>query len=81
MDKIESKILAFRNIGDIENVVDSIQSTHIDARNILEGPLIITKICLWARKVKKRYFYLIPISKKAFDLINWCGYLNSVMNK
>lgn len=62
----------------ISYVVDEVQSTYINDRNILCGPLMLTRIYTWAKKSRKKMFLFKVDFEKDFDIINW-GYIDYVM--
>lgn len=53
MYKIVAKLLANRIKKLIGSVVDEVQSTYVEGRNILDRPLIVNEICSWAKKYRK----------------------------
>ena len=55
--KIISKMLATRIKAIIGKVVGKVQSTYVEGRNILYGPLIVNDICSWLRALKRGFFY------------------------
>lgn len=80
MYKIVSKIPASRLKLVVGSMVDEIQSTYIEGRHILEGPLIINEVCSWAKKEKKKIFLLNVDFEKPFDSLNW-NYLDLIMEQ
>lgn len=61
--------------------MNEVQSTSVSDGSILEGPLIINEICVWAKKKQKIRFLLFKVDfSKAFDSMN-LGYLDSVMTQ
>ena len=56
------------------------QSTYIEARSILDGPLIINELVTWSKKNKKKVFIFKIDFDKAFDSLNW-GFLDSVLEQ
>lgn len=52
--KIIVKSLANRLKGVIRHNIDEVQSTFLERRNILVGPLIVNELCSWEKKVKKQ---------------------------
>ena len=78
--KIIAKALASRLKRVIGSVIDEIQTGFIEGRNILDGPMIINKVCSWAKKNKNKLFLFKVDFDKAFDSINW-NYLESVMRQ
>lgn len=71
--KIISKMLSTRIKAVIGKVVGEVQSTYVEGRNILDGPLIVNDICSWAKSIKNK----ILIFKVDFDKsLNW-EYLDS----
>ena len=78
--KIIAKSLASRIKRVIGSVIDESQTAFIQGRNILDGPMIINEVCVWARKDKCKSFLFKVDFEKAFDSINW-NYLDSTMRQ
>lgn len=66
MYKIFSKILALRLRKVIGKVVGPEQSTYIESRIIVDGPLVLNELYTWAKKVKKNVLDF----DKAFGTLN-----------
>lgn len=43
----------------------------MEGRSILDGPLVVNKLCSWAKKTKKQILLFKVDFDKAFDSINW----------
>lgn len=78
--KIISKVLATRIKTVIRKVIGEVQSTYVEERNILDGPLIVNEIYAWAKKIRKKVLLFKVDFDKAFDYVNW-GYLDSVLSQ
>lgn len=50
MSKIISKTLAMRLKTVMESIIDDVQSTCSEGRNILEGPFIMSELFSWAKR-------------------------------
>lgn len=61
-------------------MIDKVQTSFIEGRSILGGPLIINEIYTWAKQNKNKLFIFKVYFNKAFDSINQ-NYLKSVMNQ
>lgn len=53
LNKIITKLLATRPKTVIGKIIGDVQSAYVEDHNILDGPLIINKICAWAKKNQK----------------------------
>lgn len=62
----------------ISMVVDEVQTSFVEGRNILDGPVIINKICYCAKNTKMKMFLFKVDFDKAFDFVNW-HFLDSLM--
>ncbi|KAL7590464.1 uncharacterized protein LOC111876912 [Lactuca sativa] len=78
--KIISKVLATILKTIIGSVIDEVQSTYVEGRSILEGPLIVNEICSWVKKTKKKVLLFKLDFDKAFDSVNW-EYFDSILNQ
>ena len=77
--KILAKILATR-LAKVENeVVSSEQTTFIDGRQILDGPLMLNEIVDSYKKKRKKLMIFKTDFEKAFDSLSW-EYLDRVMS-
>lgn len=76
--KVIAKVLANRLKTVIDSVVGPEQTAFIEGRNILDGPLIVSEIISWAKKVKRRTMVFKIDFEKAFDSISW-PFLDEVM--
>lgn len=61
-------------------IEDEVQSAYINDRNILDRPLVMNKLCTWAKKSKTQMFLFKVDFEKALDTMNQ-GYLDSVMEQ
>lgn len=64
-------------IGDI---IKDIHSAYMEGRCILDGPLMIKKICSLAKRIKKKILLFKVNFEKAFDSLNW-EYLDFVLEQ
>ncbi|XP_035831953.1 uncharacterized protein LOC118480996 [Helianthus annuus] len=71
INKVISKVLANRLKRVLNSIISHSQSAFIGGRFILDGPLIINEIHNWAKKVKKKVFFLKIDFEKAYDNVNW----------
>lgn len=78
--KIISNALAARLKRVIGYVIEEVQTSFIEGRDILDGPMIINEIGGWAKWTKRCTFLLKVDFHKAFDSINWI-FLDLVMSK
>nr|KAJ0217922.1 hypothetical protein LSAT_V11C300121640 [Lactuca sativa] len=78
--KIIAKALSLRLKKVIDSIIGETQTTFVEGRNILDGPIIINEVYSWAKKEKRKMFFLKIDFGKAFDSVNW-GYLDSIMEK
>lgn len=62
----------------IGSIIGEVQSTYVEGRNILDGPLIINEVYAWAKCIKKKVLLFKADFDKAFDSINW-EYLDSIL--
>nr|GEV35059.1 putative RNA-directed DNA polymerase, eukaryota, reverse transcriptase zinc-binding domain protein [Tanacetum cinerariifolium] len=76
--KIISKLLANRLSKVIDKIVSKEQSAFILGRQILYGPLIISKIIHWYKKRKKKMLIFKVNFEKAFDSVSW-KYLDFIL--
>lgn len=53
---------------------------YVEGKSILDGPLIVNKICSWSKKTKRKTSLFNVDFKKAFDSFNW-DYLDAVMEQ
>ncbi|GJU45759.1 putative RNA-directed DNA polymerase, eukaryota, reverse transcriptase zinc-binding domain protein [Tanacetum coccineum] len=65
--KIIAKILANRLSKVIDKIVSKEQSTFIAGRQILDGPLILSEVIAWFKKIKKKMLIFKVDFEKAFD--------------
>ncbi|GJX98275.1 RNA-directed DNA polymerase, eukaryota, reverse transcriptase zinc-binding domain protein [Tanacetum coccineum] len=77
--KIIAKILANRLSKVIDQIVSKEQSTFIDGRQILDGPVILSEIIEWYKKRKKKLLIFKVDFEKAFDSISW-NYLIHILD-
>ncbi|GKB45483.1 putative RNA-directed DNA polymerase, eukaryota, reverse transcriptase zinc-binding domain protein [Tanacetum coccineum] len=77
--KIVAKILANRLSKVIDSIVSPEQSAFIVGRQILDGPLILSKVIDWYKKRKKKMLLFKVDFEKAFDSVSW-RYLDHVMD-
>nr|GEU41504.1 reverse transcriptase domain, reverse transcriptase zinc-binding domain protein [Tanacetum cinerariifolium] len=69
--KTIAKILANRLAKVIDKIISKEQSAFIAARQILDGPLILTEIIEWY-KIRKKNLLIFKVDfEKAFDSISW----------
>ncbi|GKE27191.1 RNA-directed DNA polymerase, eukaryota, reverse transcriptase zinc-binding domain protein, partial [Tanacetum coccineum] len=76
--KIIAKILANRLSKVIDKIVSKEQSAFIVGRKILDGPLILSEVIDWFKKIKKKMLIFKVDFKKAFDSVSW-KYLDFVL--
>ncbi|GJU32048.1 putative RNA-directed DNA polymerase, eukaryota, reverse transcriptase zinc-binding domain protein [Tanacetum coccineum] len=76
--KIISKLLANRLARVLDNIVSPVQSAFISGRQILDGPLMVSKIIDWYKKKNKKLMIFKVDFEKAFDSVNW-SYLDYVL--
>ncbi|GKC19605.1 RNA-directed DNA polymerase, eukaryota, reverse transcriptase zinc-binding domain protein, partial [Tanacetum coccineum] len=76
--KIIAKILANRLSKVIDKIVSKEQSAFIVGRQILDGPLILSEVIDWFKKIKKKMLIFKVDFKKAFDSVSW-KYLDFVL--
>nr|GEX68187.1 RNA-directed DNA polymerase, eukaryota, reverse transcriptase zinc-binding domain protein [Tanacetum cinerariifolium] len=76
--KIIAKILANRISKVIDKIVSKEQSAFIASRQILEGPLILSEVINWFKKIQKKMLIFKVDFEKAFDSVNW-KYLDFVL--
>ncbi|GJZ45992.1 putative RNA-directed DNA polymerase, eukaryota, reverse transcriptase zinc-binding domain protein [Tanacetum coccineum] len=76
--KIISKILANRLSKVIDKIVSKEQSTFIAGRKILDGPLILSEVIDWFKKIKKKMLIFKVDFEKAFDSVSW-KYLDFIL--
>ncbi|GKA61497.1 RNA-directed DNA polymerase, eukaryota, reverse transcriptase zinc-binding domain protein, partial [Tanacetum coccineum] len=67
--KIVAKILANRLSKVIDSIISPEQSTFISGRQILDGPLILSEIVDWYKKLKKKLMLFKVDFEKAFDSV------------
>lgn len=80
MYKVVEKLLANILKQVIGLVVEDVQSTYIQERYILDGPLVMNKPVSWAKQQKKKLFIFKVDFEKDFDSINW-GYLDFIVDQ
>lgn len=78
MYKILAKLLIDRLKQVVSLVVEEVQLAYVEGIKILDGSLIMNEIYSWAKKSKKKMYFLKVDFEKAFDSINW-QYLDSIM--
>lgn len=78
--KIIAKLLATRIRSALGECIGEIQTTFVEGRNILEGPLIVNEICLWGKKTNKKVLLFKVDFNKAFDSVNW-NFLDYMMQQ
>nr|KAJ0208293.1 hypothetical protein LSAT_V11C500264970 [Lactuca sativa] len=78
--KIIVKVLASRVKNVISYVIDEVESSYNEGRNILDGHLINSEVVTWAKRIKNKLFLLKVDFDKAFDSINWL-FLDVVMSQ
>ncbi|GJW61477.1 putative RNA-directed DNA polymerase, eukaryota, reverse transcriptase zinc-binding domain protein [Tanacetum coccineum] len=76
--KIIAKILANRLSKVIDKIVSKEQSAFIAGRQILDGPLILSEVIDWFKKIKKKMLIFKVDFEKAFDSVSW-KYLDFVL--
>ncbi|GJS66564.1 putative RNA-directed DNA polymerase, eukaryota, reverse transcriptase zinc-binding domain protein [Tanacetum coccineum] len=69
--KIIAKILANRLSKVIDKIVSKEQSAFIAGRQILDGPLILSEVINWFKKIKKKMVIFKVDFEKAFDSVSW----------
>lgn len=69
--KIIVKSLSIRLTKIIGVCIGEVQSAFVAGRNILNGPLVISEMCSWAKKVNKKLIRYKVDFNKAFDTVNW----------
>lgn len=74
------KVLASRVKNVISYVIDEVESSYNEGRNILDGHLINSEVVTWAKRIKNKLFLLKVDFDKAFDSINWL-FLDVVMSQ
>ncbi|GJV24561.1 putative RNA-directed DNA polymerase, eukaryota, reverse transcriptase zinc-binding domain protein [Tanacetum coccineum] len=77
--KIIAKVLATRLAKVVNEVVRFEQTTSIQGRQILDGPLMLSEIVDWYKKKRKKLIIFIIDFEKAFDSLSW-EYLDHVMS-
>ncbi|GKA92962.1 putative RNA-directed DNA polymerase, eukaryota, reverse transcriptase zinc-binding domain protein [Tanacetum coccineum] len=69
--KIIAKVLANRLSKVINNIVSPEQTAFIANRQILDGPLILSEVIDWYKKIKKKMLLFKIDFEKAFDSVSW----------
>lgn len=64
----------------IGECTDEAQTTFIESRNILEGPLIVNELYSWGKKINKKILLFKVDFNKSFDPVNW-NFLDSMMRQ
>ncbi|GKE35949.1 RNA-directed DNA polymerase, eukaryota, reverse transcriptase zinc-binding domain protein, partial [Tanacetum coccineum] len=62
----------------IDKIVSKEQSAFIAGRQILDGPLILSEVIDWFKKIKKKMLIFTVDLEKAFDSVSW-KYLDFVI--
>ncbi|KAJ9565965.1 LOW QUALITY PROTEIN: hypothetical protein OSB04_001931 [Centaurea solstitialis] len=75
-----AKVLANRLKSVIHAVIGQEQMAFVKDRSILDGPLIISELISWAKKVKKQLMVFKIDFDKAFDSLSW-GFLDDIMDQ
>ncbi|GKA17777.1 putative RNA-directed DNA polymerase, eukaryota, reverse transcriptase zinc-binding domain protein [Tanacetum coccineum] len=76
--KIIAKIIANRLSKVIDKIVSKEQSAFIAGRQILDGPLILSEVIDWFKRINKKMFIFKMDFEKAFDSVSW-KYLDYVL--
>ncbi|KAJ0483299.1 putative RNA-directed DNA polymerase [Helianthus annuus] len=69
--KVIAKVLANRIKPTLPSIVSPVQSAFVEGRYILDGPLMVSEIISWAKKVKKELFIFKADFQKAYDSVSW----------
>ena len=75
-----AKVLANRLKLVIGSIIGPEQTTYIQNRSILDGPLIISEVLAWAKKANKKAMFFKIDFEKAFDSISW-KFLDEIMQQ
>nr|GEY46794.1 RNA-directed DNA polymerase, eukaryota, reverse transcriptase zinc-binding domain protein [Tanacetum cinerariifolium] len=78
--KIIAKLLANRLTVVLDKVFSPVQSAFISARQILDGPLMVSEIIDWYKKQNKNLMIFKVDFEKAFDSVSW-RYLDYVLSQ
>lgn len=78
--KIIAKILISRLKKVVGKLVSQEQSTYIEGRQILDGPLMLNEVCGWVKKSKHKMFLFKVDFEKAFDCLSW-SFLDSILEQ
>ncbi|XP_022003012.1 uncharacterized protein LOC110900430 [Helianthus annuus] len=80
ISKVVTKILASRLKMVMDFLVSDVQTTYIEGRSILEGPLIINELISWAKNRKRKIVLFKVDFEKAFYSLSW-EFLESILSQ
>nr|GEW90934.1 RNA-directed DNA polymerase, eukaryota, reverse transcriptase zinc-binding domain protein [Tanacetum cinerariifolium] len=78
--KIVGKILANRLSMVMDKLISKEQPAFIRDRQILDGPMILSKVIQWWNRKRKKSMIFKVDFKKAFDLVRW-DFLDMILQK
>lgn len=84
--KIIEKLLALRLTKVNGSVIIEVQYAYVKGRNILEGPMVVNKLCCWEKAKGRKMLLFKADFNKAFDYVNWVFlgsqvFLESIMDQ
>ncbi|GKC79679.1 RNA-directed DNA polymerase, eukaryota [Tanacetum coccineum] len=76
--KVVIKILGFRLVSVLDNLISEVQSAFLPKRQILDGPFVINEVLSWCKHKRRQAMIFKVDFAKAYDSVRW-DFLDDVL--